>query len=110
MNEAHSSRIVQTVETEQVEFLIRCSDGDWALGYDQWPEVFHPNYLPYERLAGAEYRLLICGTPVYFADEMPGILIAFEADIPESVGRQLAADVLANLERVTGQKGRIIEL
>jgi hypothetical protein len=93
-----------------VEYLIPCSDGDWALGYNQWPEVFRPNTRPFERLAGVEYRLLIEGVPVYFADEMPGIQIAVEGELPEEVGRQLAADVLANLERVTGQHGYVVEV
>jgi hypothetical protein len=93
-----------------VEYLISCSDGDWTLGYSQWPEVFRPNTLQFERLPGVEYRLLIAGVPVYFADEMPGIQIAVEGDLPEEVGRQLANDVLTNLERVTGQRGRIVEL
>jgi hypothetical protein len=56
------------------------------------------------------YRLLVAGVPVYFADEMPGIQIAVEGELPMEVGRQLADEVLANLERVTGQRGRVVEL
>jgi len=93
-----------------VEYLIPCSDGDRTLGYDQWPEVFRPNALPFERLPGPSHRLLIAGVPVYFADEMPGIQIAVEGEFPEAIGRQLAADVLANLERVTGQRGYVVEV
>ena len=93
-----------------MEYLIPCSDGDRTLGYDQWPEVFRPNALPFERLPGPSHRLLIAGVPVYFADEMPGIQIAVEGELPEAIGRQLAADVLANLERVTGQRGYVVEV
>ena len=93
-----------------MEYLIPCSDGDWELGYNQWPEVFRPNDMPFERLPGVEHRLLVAGVPVYFADEEPGIQIAVEGEVPEEVGRQLAADVLANLERATGKRGRIVEL
>jgi hypothetical protein len=47
---------------------------------------------------------------VYFADEMPGIQIAVEGELPEAVGRQIADDVLANLKCVTGQRGYIVEV
>jgi hypothetical protein len=80
------------------------------LGYNQWPEVFRPNVLPFERLPGPSHRLLIAGVPVYFADEEPGIQIAVQGELPEAVGRQIADDVLANLESVTGKRGRIVEL
>lgn len=93
-----------------MEYLIPCTDGDWMLDYDQWPEVFRPNAIPFERLPGIEHRLLIAGVPVYFADEMPGIQIAAEGELSEAVGRELANDVLTNLERVTGQRGRVVEL
>ncbi|MBI1322848.1 hypothetical protein GC170_06650 [bacterium] len=93
-----------------MEYLIPCSESDWALGYDQWPDVFCPNTLPFEWLAGPAHRLLIAGVPVYFADEMPGIQIAVEGELPEAVGRQIAADVLANLQRVTGQQEYVVEV
>jgi hypothetical protein len=93
-----------------VEYLIPCSDGDWELGYGHWPDVFRPNALPFERLPGPAHRLLIYGVPVYFADEMPGIQIAVEGELPEAVGRQIADDVLANLKCVTGQRGYIVEV
>ncbi len=93
-----------------MEYLIPCSDGFWELGYNQWPEVFRPNSLPFERLPGPAHRLLIAGVPVYFADEMPGIQIAVEGEMSEAVGRQIADDVLANLQRTTGQRGYVVEL
>jgi hypothetical protein len=61
-------------------------------------------------LAGVEFRLLIEGVPVYFADEMPGIQIAVEGELSDEVSRELADDVLANLERVTGQHGYVVEV
>ncbi len=93
-----------------MEYLLACNDGDWTLGYSQWSDVFHPNSMEYERLPGIEYRLRVVGVPVFFAEEMPGIQVCVEGEIPEEVGRQLVTEVLANLERVTGQRGRIVEL
>jgi hypothetical protein len=93
-----------------VEYLIPCSDGDWKLAYDRWPDVFRPKDIPFERVPGVEYRLLIAGVPVYYADEMPGIQIVVEGELPEVVGRELADDVLTNLERITGQRGYVVEV
>jgi hypothetical protein len=41
---------------------------------------------------------------------MPGIQIAVKAELSDVVGRQIADDVLANLQRTTGQQGYVVEL
>jgi hypothetical protein len=41
---------------------------------------------------------------------MPGIQVCVEGELSASVARRVVAEVLANLERVTGQRGAVIEL
>lgn len=93
-----------------LEYLIPCEGADWELPYGQWPEVFRPNSLPFERLPGVQYRIVVAGIPIYFADEMPGIQMCIEGNLPADVARRVAEEVLANLERLTGQRGRLVEL
>ncbi|MBX9584438.1 MAG: hypothetical protein K2X87_29405 [Gemmataceae bacterium] len=92
------------------EYLMPCEGDDWELSYGQWPEVLRPSSLPFERLPGPAYRIAVAGVPIYFADEMPGIQMVIEGDLVGETARLVADEVLANLERLTGQRGRLVEL
>lgn len=92
------------------EYLINCPDEDWALPYGKWDEAFRPNTIPFKRMPGVEYRIEVAGVPIYFADEMPGIQVCVEGEISELIARQVVEEVLSNLERITGQKGKVIDL
>ncbi len=92
------------------EFLINCADEDWALPFAKWEEVFRPNTVAFKRLPGVQNRIEVEGVPIYFADESPGIQICIEGELPDETARRIVDDVLENLQRLTGQRGQVIDL
>jgi hypothetical protein len=92
------------------EFLINCPDEDWALPFAKWDEVFRPNTIPFRRLPGVEYRIEVAGVPIYFSDESPGIQVCVEGELPAEVARRIVDEVLGNLQRLTGQRGQVIDI
>ena len=89
------------------EFLICRTDGDWFdLHYPQFFEVLHPNSIPYKKLG--EYTIEVEGCEVSFFDEMPGIHVVLrKKPLASAIQTQVLQEVLENIERYTGQKGRI---
>jgi hypothetical protein len=77
----------------------------------QWPEVMHPTTVPFRPAQGwGNYRIEIDGTEIAFSDEDPGVQVIFEGELSDTLERQIVEEILSNIERTTGQRGRIIEL
>ncbi len=95
-----------------IEFLIRRTDGEWFdLAEERCAAVFHPNTLPYEAVPGwGTVRIRSAGTEVSVSAEDPGYQVSFEGTIEVAVARRIVEEMLENLERETGQQGRIVEI
>ena len=94
------------------EYLIRRVDGEWFdLNVRQWPDVMRPNSMASKPVAGwGNHRIEVMGVEISFSDEDPGILMCIEGNLPDSMADQIIKEVLANIEKATGQRGRIVEI
>lgn len=81
-----------------IEFLIRRVDGEWFdLMFDRYPEVFHPNSVPYERVSGwGCHRIKAAGVEISVSDQDPGYQISFEGTIDRAVARQMVEEMMQN--------------
>jgi hypothetical protein len=95
-----------------VEFLIRRTDGEWFdLKVDQMAEALCPTSFEYRRAEGSgDWRIHTQGVDVSFSYEDPGIQISFEGEISEALAEAIVEEIRINLQRVTGQKGRIVPI
>jgi hypothetical protein len=93
------------------EYLIRRTNGEWFdLPPSSWPDLM-PTSIPWKHVTGwGDYRIEINGVETSFSYEDPGIQISFEGELPETVADRVVEEVLANIEKSTGQRGRIIPL
>ena len=94
------------------EYLLRSVDDDWFdLPADQLPEVLRPNTIESSPVTGwGDHRIAVEGAEIAFSYEDPGIQVIIEGTIPETIARRIIEEVLANVERSTGLRGRIVEL
>ena len=85
---------------------------DDGLDKSRWPEVMHPNNVPWRLLsAGDDYRIETQGVEVSFSDIPPlGIQVAFHGRrVPKELVYQVLEEVLLNIRQVTGQEVGIAE-
>ena len=85
---------------------------DHRLAKSQWPEVVHPNSVPWRLISeGNSYCIEVEGIEISFSDMSPlGIKLAFHGRrVPKGLARRVLEEVLANIRQATGQEGRIIE-
>ena len=96
-----------------MEFIIARTDGQyWDLNYNQFPDVLHPNSVPWIRITGrGDDRIEVEGSEVSFSDEPPGIQVSFETgNIEPEYALKLVLEILENVEKATGQHGEVIEI
>src|SRR2546422_8475790 len=97
-----------------LEFLIRRTDGEWFSlpGPAQLPEVLKPRTVPSEPTPGwGTHRVKIPNGVIAFSDEDPGIRVIFEEYTgSKEEALRIVAEILANIEFATGQRGRIVPL
>ena len=95
-----------------LEFLICRTDGKWIdLDFDRYPEVFHPSSIAYERIIGwGCHRIRVGTVEISISDEDPGYQISFADGIDPDVAAGIVEEMRQNLEAVTGQRGRVVEL
>jgi hypothetical protein len=85
---------------------------DHRLDESQWPEVMHPNSVPWRLIAeGDNYRIEVEGVEVSIFDMSPlGISIVFHGRrVPKELARQVVEEVLSNIQQAIGQEGWIVE-
>jgi hypothetical protein len=95
-----------------MEFLIRRTDGKWFdLPADQFAAALRPSTFPSRPAAGwGDHRIEVAGVEVSFSYEDPGIQVGFEGELPEATAEQIVAEILENVARVTGQRGRVVRI
>ena len=95
-----------------IEYLIRRTDGEWFdLPATRFGEALWPSSFASERVQGwGNWRIRCEGTEISFSDEDPGIQVSIEKELPREVADQIAKEICLNIERVTGQQGRVVPL
>ena len=96
-----------------LEYIIARTDGDYfELHYSQSSDTFRPVTFPSKRVEGwGEWRIEVEGCEVSFSGEPPGYHVVFGCDdIEPDTARKIVDEILLNIERVTGQKGEVIEI
>jgi hypothetical protein len=94
------------------EYLIRRTDGEWFdIPASNAADAYRPTSFASERVQGwGDWRIQCEGVEISFSYEDPGIQVSIEGDLPEKVADQIADEIRDNIERVTGQKGRVVAL
>jgi len=92
-----------------IEFLIRRTDGEWFdLHASRFGEALRPSSVSSERVDGwGDWRIRCADVEISFSYEDPGIQMCIEGELPKSLAEQIADEVRQNIERVTGQKGKV---
>jgi hypothetical protein len=100
------------VGCEMREYLIRRTDGEWFdLEYSRFGDALRPSSFSAESIEGwGDHRIRTEGVEVAFSYEDPGIQVTVEGSLPPAVADQIVDEIRQNIERVTGQKGRIVPL
>ncbi len=93
------------------EYLIR-SDDDWFdLQKDDFAQALCPLTFSSEQITGwGDHRIKVKGVDIAFSFEDPGIQIIFEDEIDGETADQIVDEILENIEKKTGQSGRVIPL
>jgi hypothetical protein len=94
------------------EYLIRRADGDWFdIPAPRAAEAYRPTSFASERVDGwGDWRIRCEGVEISFSYEDPGIQVCIEGELSEAVADQIADEIRQSIERVTGQKGRLVAL
>jgi hypothetical protein len=94
------------------EYLLKRTDGEWFdVPSSRAAEAYRTSSFQSQRVDGfGDWRIISNGTEISFSYEDAGILVVFEHDIPTEVADQMAREILQNIERVSGQKGRIVPM
>lgn len=83
-----------------------------GLDKSRWPEIMHPNSIPWRLISvDNDYRIETQGGEVSFSD-MPslGVQMMFHGRrIPKELACQVLEEILANIQRVIGREGAVIE-
>ncbi len=95
-----------------LEYLIRPIDDDWFnLGRSDFKEAFRPDSFEFSEIEGwGDHRIRINDVELVFSYEDPGIQISFEGTTSISFAEAVIAEILSNIEKATGQSGRIVPL
>jgi hypothetical protein len=97
----------------EIEFLIRRTDGEWfSAAKVMTAEVLKPRSVPSEPTPGwGDHRIKIPNGVIAFAYEDPGIQITFEEFTgSREEAMRIVGEILANIESVAGELGRIVPL
>ena len=89
-----------------------CGWQDHGLDKSRWPEVMHPNSVPWRLVsAGDDYRVDVQGVEVSFSDmRLLGVRVAFHGTrVPTGLACQVLEEILANIQRVIGREGMALE-
>ncbi len=94
------------------EFLIRRTDGEWFdLHRDDFAGTLRPSSFPSHKVEGwGDHRISVEGVEISFSYEDPGVQVSFEGELPVEKCETIVNEILANIEEVTGQKGRIVDI
>jgi hypothetical protein len=85
---------------------------DHKLDESQWPEVMHPNSVPWRLIAeGDEYRIEVEGIEISISDMGPlGINVVFHGRrVARGLARRVVEEMLSNIQQAIGQEGWIAE-
>jgi len=95
-----------------IEYLIRRTDGDWFdLHAKRLGEALRPSSFVSERVDGWGDWCIRCeGADISFSYEDPGIQMSIDGELPREIANQIAKEICQNIERVTGQQGRVVPL
>jgi hypothetical protein len=94
------------------EYLIRRTDGEWFdLHATRLADALRPSSFASERVEGwGDWRIRVEGVDISFSYEDPGMQVIIEGELPTKVADQIVDEIRQNIERVTGQKGRVVPL
>jgi hypothetical protein len=56
------------------------------------------------------HRIQVEGVEIAFSFEDPSIQIIFESEIDGEIADQIVGEILENIEKTTGQSGRVVPL
>lgn len=97
-----------------MQYLIKRidSDGDWFdLHRVLWPKYMRPITIASEPTEGeADYAIRVEGSLIEFNFEVFATHAIIEGEMTKDRARQVMAEILANIEQGTGQRGQIVEL
>jgi hypothetical protein len=95
-----------------LEYLIQPTEAEWFnLSYKQFAEALKPTTFSSKPVQGwGDHRSEVEGVTISFSMEDPGIQVCFEEDISEVRAYQIVNEILQNVARVSGQKGKVIGL
>lgn len=97
-----------------LEYLIKRTDDE-----QEWfnlPSVLWATYLCPKTIASqpvdadADYSIEVEGKRIEFNYEVFAMHVTVAGEMPETQARQILAEILNNIEQVTGQRGQIVEL
>jgi hypothetical protein len=95
-----------------IEYLIRRVDGEW---FNEDPSLYaqslRPSSFGSEHIDGwGNWRIRCQGVEISFSFEDPGIQVSLEEGLPRAIADQIVHEICDNIERVTGQKGRVVAI
>jgi hypothetical protein len=94
------------------EYLIRPNEFDWfELHKDDFSQVLRPINFESVTITGwGNHRIQVEGVEIAFSFEDPSIQIIFESEIDGEIADQIVGEILENIEKTTGQSGRVVPL
>lgn len=92
--------------------MIRPNESDWfELHKDDFLQVLRPYNFESELITGwGNHRIKTKNVEIAFSFEDPGIQVIFEGEIDGETADQIVDEILENIEKKTGQSGRVIPL
>ncbi|MCL4266280.1 MAG: hypothetical protein KJ069_23945 [Anaerolineae bacterium] len=95
-----------------LEYLIRPIDDDWFnLAKSNFGRTLRPDSFEFSVIEGwGDHRIRINDVEVAFSYEDLGIQISFEGIANVVFADKVVGEILSNIEKTTGQSGRIIPL
>lgn len=95
-----------------IEYLIRRTDGQWFdLNATRFGEALRPSSFASERIEGwGDWRIRCEGVEISFSYEDPSIQLSIEGELSREITDLISDEIRQNVERVTGQKGRVVAL
>ena len=94
------------------QYLIRPNESEWFdLHKEDFSRTFRPINFESETISGwGDHRIKLEGVEISFSYEDPGIQIIFYDEIDGETADQIVDEVLENIEKTTGQSGRVVPL
>ena len=95
-----------------LEYLIRPNDADgFNLQKVDFEQALRPTTFSYSIVEGwGEHRIEVNKVEIAFSYEDVGLQIIFDGQIEQDVANQIIHEIKGNLEIVTNQSGRVIQL